>query len=162
MQHGSAACVPVCLLCAFLHIVCLVIVWLVKVWPIGSWRVEPRFKPAASAPPIEQEIYARPWEPIDLHVDDVTVVGLAGKDCWAKCHDSCWFLHGETPWHCLSIGLEPWFKPAASALHRHKLLNTTENILRPPLWAHGSWCGWCCWCSARNTYLVLVFGEMIW
>ena len=32
------------------------------------------FKPAASAPPIQQEIYARPWEPIDLHVDDVTVL----------------------------------------------------------------------------------------
>ena len=27
----------------------------------------------------------------------------------------------------MSIGFEPWFKPAASALHRHKLLNTTEN-----------------------------------
>ena len=27
----------------------------------------------------------------------------------------------------VSIGFEPWFKPAASALHRHKLLNTTEH-----------------------------------
>ena len=57
-------------------------------------------------------------------MDDV--VGLAGKDSWAKWYDSCCFLH-ETPWHCLSIGFEPWFKPAASALHRHKILNTTEN-----------------------------------
>ena len=28
----------------------------------------------------------------------------------------------------MSIGFEPWFNPAASALHRHKL-NTTENNL---------------------------------
>ena len=50
-------------------------------------ELNPGSKPAANAPPIQQEVYARPWEPIDLHVDDV--VGLAGKDCWAKWHDSC-------------------------------------------------------------------------
>ena len=61
-------------------------------------------------------------------MDDVTVLlALQEKDFWAKWDDSCGFLHDETPWHCLSIGFEPWFKPAASALHRHKLLNTTEN-----------------------------------
>ena len=82
-------CVPIVCLCAS-----CVPFWSLSLCPIGSWWVEPRFKPASSAPPIQQEIYARPWEPIDLHVDDV--VGLAGKYCWAKLHDSCWFLH-ETP-----------------------------------------------------------------
>ena len=57
-------------------------------------------------------------------MDDVTVMlALQEKACGANGN----YLHDETPWQCLPIGFEPWFKPAVSALHRHKLLNSAEN-----------------------------------
>ena len=63
-----ASCVPLCLLCA------LCLYDLSGFGPLVHDELNLGSKPAASAPPIQQEIDARPWEPSDLHVDDVTVL----------------------------------------------------------------------------------------
>ena len=85
VQHG------VCLLCASVPIVCLVPVSVLCQGLAHSFNDE--LNPGSSLQRVHRQYnkrYARRWEPIDLHVDDVTVLlALQEKECWAKWHDNC-------------------------------------------------------------------------